>query len=714
MDDAKLCSGFGKFHTNKGARAKPLAQVTWTEIVELVDEPAQVPKDTAQWVIPSTVSSRVHADHEKEGAFWLLWFDLDKSPPTLARLVEAFTIVGAADYVVYSSRSATPELTKWRAIVRLASPLTGEEWRLAQECMNDVLEPEGIEPDRANQGCGQLCYLPNRGAHYEKHTQTGGGGFDALTALAPAMAVKREQLREEAEAVAQRRSQSLARRETLQLSDAPDLIGAFNQCFDVADVLLGAGYAQRGGTFRHPNSESGSFSASVKKDRVGKERVHALSPNDPLYTSGSEQAGHEHGAHDAFSSFTVLFHESDRDAALRDAGDNWLSIGDESWNTVEQRNWRDEQKKPKGDLPALALVPLSEDEIRRARLSPRVILDGLLYADVRTRIAAGGTGKTTLALFEAVTLALGRELWGRKPEGAVRTFLVTREDARETLVARLGEIMAPMLLSGDERSQVLRNVMVLDLSGESFRLSAIEGDVVVPHKENMNRLLDVCREWKPDWIIFDPLVSFGVGESRVNDAEQGMVEAFRVLRNGLDCCIEGIHHTGKANAREKKDDQYAGRGGSALSDGCRMVAVMNPMDPAEWLTATATPLRESEQGIVMTLPKLSYSPRQEPIYIRRSGYRFEYVLPLIQTPEEKAESNSRKVLNFITSEYAAGRKYSQTDLDTCMEKLELTRTKIKAAYTALKVDGRVIYHSKQGTTGSHFEPVTSAGDGGGG
>ena len=360
------------------------------------------------------------------------------------------------------------------------------------------------------------------------------------------------------------------------------------------------------------------------------------------------------------------------------------------------------------------LVPLSEDEIGKARLSPRVILDGLLYADVRTRIAAGGIGKTTLALFEAVTLALGHELWGRTPERAVRTLLLSREDARETLAARLGAIMSSIPLSRDERSQVLRNVTLLDLSGESFRLSAIERDVVVLHKENLNRLLDACREWKPDWIIFDPLVSFGVGESRVNDAEQGMIEAFRVLRNGLECCVEGIHHTGKANARDKTADQYTGRGGSALADGCRMVAVINPLDAGEWLKATGSPLHDSEQGLVMALPKLSYSPRQEPVFIRRSGYCFEHVAHFRQTPEEQAESETRKVLNFITSEYEEGREYSQTDLDTCMEKLDLTRTKIKAAYTALKVDGRVIYHGTAGKPGSHFEPVTSAENGGGG
>ncbi|MGF6395045.1 AAA family ATPase [Pseudomonas plecoglossicida] len=709
-DEVKLCSGLGQYHTDRSTekrKGKALLVVTWSQIVKMVKEPPSELKAHAQWLIPSTLLSRVFAEQETNGLFWLLWFDLDKEPPALEAVLEALTIVGVADFCLYSSRSATAEVHKWRGIIRLKEGLSGEDWMLAQECLNDTLADAGIEPDRVSQRCGQLCYLPNAGEYYATHVQDSGVGFDALGAYATAMAQKRAQLLEQAKVVQERRALCEQRREALQASDAPDTIGAFNQCFDVADVLLGADYVQRGNTFRHPESASGSFSASVKDGRV-----HSLSSSDPLHTSGSEKAGGERGAHDAFSAFTVLYHEGNLDAALKDAGDQWLAIGDESWNAVKQREWA--QKQPKVDLPAFVLVPLSEDEIRKARLSPRVILDGLLYADVRTRIAAGGIGKTTLALFEAVTLALGRELWGRTPERPVRTLLVSREDARETLAARLCAIMAFMQLGGDERTQVLRNVMVLDLSGESFRLSAIERDVVVPHRENLDRLLDACREWKPDWIIFDPLVSFGVGESRVNDAEQGLIEAFRVLRNGLDCCVEGIHHTGKANARDKTADQYTGRGGSALADGCRMVVVINPLDAGEWLKATGSPLHDTEQGLVMALPKLSYNPRQEPVFIRRSGYSFEHVVPVIQTPVERTESNNRKVLDFITSEYVAGRKYSKDDLDTCTDKLDLTRTQIRAACTALKVSARVIYNSTPGKTGAHFSPVTSAENGGGG
>lgn len=358
----------------------------------------------------------------------------------------------------------------------------------------------------------------------------------------------------------------------------------------------------------------------------------------------------------------------------------------------------------------IELAPITLDELRHAQLTPRVILDSLLYADVRTRISAGGTGKTTVALFEAVTLALGRELWGRMPDRQIRTLIVTREDGREILVARLREITYSMQLSAGELEQVLENVQILDLSSVPFRLSRVVEDVVYPHSENLDRITQMLEAWGPDWIIFDPLVSFGVGESRVNDAEQGLIEAFRILRNRLNCCVEGIHHSGKANAREKSLDQYAGRGGSALSDGCRMVAVMQPLTPAEWYAATGTKLDAGESGIVMALPKLSYSKPQEPIFIRRTGYRFQKEAVMKRSPEQRADAITEQVMQFIRHEFEQGRKYATADLENSKDRMNLSRAQIRSAITALKVSGRIVYHAVRGKAGSHYEPVTLAGD----
>jgi len=350
-------------------------------------------------------------------------------------------------------------------------------------------------------------------------------------------------------------------------------------------------------------------------------------------------------------------------------------------------------------------APLTLGELKSAKLTPRIILENLLYADVRVRVAAGGVGKTTLALYEATRLALGLELWGRTPDSPKKTMIFSREDQRAVLAARLREIMWAMMLEPQQQEAVLDNIRIIDLSGEPFRLSVIADDVVMPNFSALDWIINISKEWRPDWIIFDPLVSFGVGESRVNDAEQGIVEAFRVLRNDLDACIEGIHHTGKSNAREKTADQYSSRGGTALPDGSRMVAVLNPATPEEWLKETSTPLGDGEDGIVMALPKLSYCAKQEAILIRRKGYGFSMAARVSLSPEDLRRADANLLLNFIAKEYSEGHRYSNKDLEAMKVAIGLSRDKIRAAATHLKMTGRVKYNEVPGQEGSHYEPV---------
>lgn len=354
------------------------------------------------------------------------------------------------------------------------------------------------------------------------------------------------------------------------------------------------------------------------------------------------------------------------------------------------------------------LAPITEDELSAARTSPRVLVRDLLYACVRTRLAAGGVGKTTMVLCEAAMLALGRPLWGRATPAPVRTVLVTREDDRELLVARLREIMDAMRLSTVERADVLARVRILDMSAKPFRLTKIEGDVVTPAGTAVEWLVKLLTDFAPDWVIFDPLVSFGTGESRVNDAEQGLIEAARIIKSRLDCCVELVHHTGKQNARDKAVDQYAGRGGSALADGARMVVVLQPMEPDEWLKATGAALEPGESGLVMALPKLSYAPPQDAIYIRRRGYLFTHEIAVPQTPAQVGEERAQRLFEFLQSEFEAGRKFNMTAVSTQTEETGLSRDQIRAAIRRLEAAGRIVRVGTQRSKDAHFMPVASA------
>lgn len=364
-----------------------------------------------------------------------------------------------------------------------------------------------------------------------------------------------------------------------------------------------------------------------------------------------------------------------------------------------------EQFLPVYEVPQFDRKPITELELLNAQPHPRPLADGFLYADLRQRLAAGGTGKTTLALYEAATLALGHELYGYVPLIPCKTIIVTAEDDRELLVARLYRIIEAMGLDSKERAQVLVNVRIWDVSSVSFRLCRVVFDVVEPHYENLIALGDCLEVEKPDWVIFDPCVSFGIGESRVNDAEQGIVVAMRILRNRLKCCVEVIHHTGKTNAREKRDDQYAGRGGTALPDGCRMVAVINPMTPAEFVKATGAPLEDDESALVMSLPKLSYCERQSDIIIKRRGYRFDMVRPVFQTPLQKAISDEQLVLKTLAEKQRAGEFYAKTALFKAnLPELEtLTRIEVEGAVERLLSNGQLT-EKKDGTKRS-LKPV---------
>lgn len=329
----KMTSGHGQFHSNEeSAKIRTrYAGIDLAGIRSLVDNPQSVDKTKAQWLIPSTLPSRTFATQEQDGEFWMLWADLDADPKPISEVnaILRQTIIPDCDFELYSSKSALEERQKARILIPLIKPLSGANWMLCQELLGDKLEAAGIAPDRAAERSAQLCYLPNRGAFYEACSERQGIHLDPLAAWAGDIAEKRQAIKD-AEANMLREAHAIAaRRATMKLTDSPNTISAFNCAYAVQEILQRANYAQRGDTFRHPHSESGSYSASVKDGRV-----HSLSSNDLLYTGGGGG-----GAHDAFGAFTVLWAGGDRDTALKLAGDDWLAVDGESWNKVKQREY---------------------------------------------------------------------------------------------------------------------------------------------------------------------------------------------------------------------------------------------------------------------------------------------------------------------------------------------------------------------------------------
>lgn len=359
------------------------------------------------------------------------------------------------------------------------------------------------------------------------------------------------------------------------------------------------------------------------------------------------------------------------------------------------------------------LIKISQYEWKSANITPRVIIKNLIYQDVGTLIAAGGTGKTTLILWLSIHIILGFDFAKRKIAAPGPVVLLTAEDNREILIARLRNIYAEMFpMDVDPESAkfaaILNGMVIIDVSDNVRRLTCVDRDVVRVDYAAVDALTNLIADLSPSLVVIDPAVSFGVGEARVNDAEQGLIEAGRRIRATSNAAVVFVHHTGKAHARDKAEDQYAGRGGSAFADGSRMVFVLNRLEPSDWMRDTGSVLQPGETGLKMTIAKLSYARPQAPIYLVRKGYRIEHVEAVVKTDEDRNHEDDETVFAFLLNGLAKGEAYSRNTLENV--RLNLSRVRIRAAVERLIGAGRLSQHRESGRRWALI-PITAAADG---
>ena len=333
-------------------------------------------------------------------------------------------------------------------------------------------------------------------------------------------------------------------------------------------------------------------------------------------------------------------------------------------------------------------LTISDQEWMLARSSPDCIVENYLFADVGVLFAPGGVGKTTLVLYEAICIALGLPLYDLEVKKPGPVMILTAEDSREMLIARLRAICAAMELSYPQIRTVRERVQISDVTGSGLRLTRVIDDVVLP-TASVDEIADKCASSPPVLIVIDPAVSFGVGESRVNDAEQGLIEAARRLRNRLNCCVRYVHHTGKTNGREMSLDQYAGRGGSAFSDGARMVHVMQPLTGKVWRERTGQDLALGETGLILARPKMSYCPPQAEILIRRKGYAYQAVEQVSRNSVVAQRERADRVLRLIEEQLKQGHFPTQNGLQTLAADVGLTRAELRDAVAWLESVGQI-------------------------
>ena len=128
-------------------------------------------------------------------------------------------------------------------------------------------------------------------------------------------------------------------------------------------------------------------------------------------------------------------------------------------------------------IPPLDALRIDPAKLATAKLTPQCVVESYLYADVAAFPGPGGTGKTTLFLFEVVHIVLGEPLYGLKVLTPGIVVIVTAEDRGELLMARLRRLMEEMELDAEERAKVCAGVMIWDVTGTVCRLTEPRQDI---------------------------------------------------------------------------------------------------------------------------------------------------------------------------------------------------------------------------------------------
>ena len=607
MSDVRFMTAPGSFFTLIDNPGEYYPGISWNEIVKLVKDPQAKEKIKADFFIPSTYrahDARSHEAQREHGAYRALAIDIDRGNPSLEDVQEAVQAVcGDAGMLIYSSSGASEENRKWRAIVPLAGVLTGAEYEEVQTAFFDLLHIHGIHPDGALARCGQPIYLPNvpiakRGPDlmplFYQHRVLRGKPLrlDGDSPIMQELTRKAEQRRlaaEQAEkARAERERQRADRRQ--KFPDEVSPVDAFNADHSIEDLLARYQY-ERHGSSQHYRSRY-QTSPSYATENFGTHWV-SLSGSDAAAGVGRPKSLGENSYcwGDAFDLFTHYEHSGDFDAAVRAYGaeinpakaaaSEMPENGMDDFDYVEQPKSdfddvaSDDIPDPHDDAPEAAPDwPSVYDMFDEASIEPRKWIYGHHYlrSFVSVLASAGGIGKTSLQIVEALAIVTGRPLLGEEVKERTNVWIVNLEDPLEEIQRR---VLASMRQYGISKSEVEGRLFVNAGRDFSLKFGIQTRDGVLPNTKLVEYLCKKIPEKQIGCVFIDPFVGAHSINENDNMAVNAIVAEIRRVADDTKSAIGLVHHIRKGNGEDASIDSV--RGAGSLIGAARAARVINRM-----------------------------------------------------------------------------------------------------------------------------------------
>lgn len=295
------------------------------------------------------------------------------------------------------------------------------------------------------------------------------------------------------------------------------------------------------------------------------------------------------------------------------------------------------EPQPNFDIPTVPGAPerwtpnffTREDLLNSSKLRKPQLFQDWSTEDISITTADGGTGKTTMKLYEAICLALGDRFLGFECKQSGKTLFITGEDTAEKLGAMIGVILKQMGLldnspENNAKVDIVLKSIVVKKDADLCLIAKDKQGFLYPNPQALEKLLQAVADIKPKMIVFDPIASFWGSESALNDMNKAVTKFMSELVHKSHACVEMINHMGKSSSANKDMSQFAGRGGSGLPSNSRVSRVMRELSAEEYEEMTGRPLELDVKAILCNVNKFSDG---SPLYnnhfiILRKGYLF--------------------------------------------------------------------------------------------
>ncbi|MGM4892309.1 AAA family ATPase [Tardiphaga sp. 839_C3_N1_4] len=205
---------------------------------------------------------------------------------------------------------------------------------------------------------------------------------------------------------------------------------------------------------------------------------------------------------------------------------------------------------------------------------------GHLYRKyMSTTFGAGGSGKSTVKIVEALAMATGKPLLGHLPEKPLRVWIVNLEDPLEETQRKL---VAAMKHFGIKPEELGDRLLVDSGRDQSFVVLKNDGRGTTIVEPVVSAIINEMIDKEIDVLFLDPFISTHAVEENDNGKIQQVAEQWVRVANATNAAVELVHHVNKSAGDGRAEvTAESGRGAGALKDKARSVHTINGMTAQE-------------------------------------------------------------------------------------------------------------------------------------